>query len=1085
MNKQQLASKIWQSANKMRSKIEANEYKDYILGFIFYKFLSDKELKLLKDEGMSAEEVRALAEDDTDAVKFIQIKIGYFIAYKDLFSTWLEKGSDFDVGNVRDALSAFSRHISARHRKVFTGIFDTLQTRLSKLGDTSASQSKAIIDLLQLIKDIPMDGKQDYDVLGFVYEYLISNFAANAGKKAGEFYTPHEVSLLMSEIVANHLKALKSIEIYDPTSGSGSLLINIGRSAAKHIENDNNIKYYAQELKQNTFNLTRMNLVMRDILPDNIAVRNADTLEDDWPYFDEDDPVGTYKPLYVDAVVSNPPYSQAWEPSNKETDPRYSRFGLAPKTKADFAFLLHDLYHVKPDGIMTIVLPHGVLFRGDPDGKDGEGKIRKNLIEQNHIDAIIGLPPNVFFGTGIATIIMVLKQPHGRRDRDDVLFIDASKCFVKVGKNNQLRASDIKKIADAVASRDDILKFSRKVSRDEIRKNGWNLNIPRYVDSSDTPETWDLYSTMFGGIPKSELAELNEVWAAFPNLWVSLFTDNGTPYVSLAVEDVKRAIAENTDVKDYLDRFAAAFGDFGMYLNTQLIGNIKALSIEKEESVISEDIFARLTENLLIDKYKAYQALNDEWVKTVVDLEIIQTEGFGSVKVVDPNMVIKKKGDVEHEVQDGWIGRVIPFDLVQSTLLKAEADALLQKENRLAEIAITIEECLESLTEEDKEDYKEAFNDDGDYIKAAVVVVAKKLRTPGKHAEDSIETKLILASDLFAEETALRKEIKVESAALHMLTKETIENLTDEQALLLLDLKWVKPVVAAMNELPQEIIRGLTTKIMALAKKYIETFDSNANRRKKTEDAIISQITLLTGCEYDRKGLAEIKRSLQQSRSYKLEQVKLSLLAKMFPLKGAIAPEIRFKGFTEAWEMHDLTDSLSPHVGNNTLSRADLNYDNGEVLNIHYGDILIKFGSLVDSAKDEIPYITNGLVVDYRGYLLQDGDIIFADTAEDETAGKVVEITNSFGINIVSGLHTMVYRPKCTFAPYFLGYYLNSTSYRHQLLPLMQGAKVLSLSRSNLAKTQICYPKSLDEQATIGIFFRDLDALIEANKSNR
>ena len=248
----------------------------------------------------------------------------------------------------------------------------------------------------------------------------------------------------MSEIVAQHLKDRSEIKIYDPTSGSGSLLINIGHSAARYIGDSDNIKYYAQELKENTYNLTRMNLVMRGIKPDNIVTRNGDTLEEDWPYFDENDPAGTYDPLYVDAVVSNPPYSQAWDPENKENDPRYARFGLAPKGKADYAFLLHDLFHVKPDGIMTIVLPHGVLFRGGE-----EGEIRKNLIENNHIDAIIGLPANIFFGTGIPTIIMVLKQ---KRNVTDVLIIDASKGFVKEGKNNKLRASDIRKIADTVAA---------------------------------------------------------------------------------------------------------------------------------------------------------------------------------------------------------------------------------------------------------------------------------------------------------------------------------------------------------------------------------------------------------------------------------------------------------------------------------------------------------------------------------------------------------------------------------------------------------------------------------------------------------
>lgn len=423
MNKQQLASKIWESANKMRSKIEANEYKDYILGFIFYKFLSDKEVKFLKENDWTDDDLPHVTEDDAAAVAYVRSNVGYFISYKHLFSTWIDKGSDFNAADVTEALSAFSRLINPSHKKVFDKVFATLETGLSKLGENSGARTKAIRDLLHLIKDIPMDGRQDYDVLGFIYEYLISNFAANAGKKAGEFYTPHEVSLLMSEIVAAHLKDRRQIKIYDPTSGSGSLLINIGKCVARYVGGGDNIKYYAQELKENTYNLTRMNLVMRGILPNNIVTRNGDTLEEDWPYFDDNAPANTYDPLYVDAVVSNPPYSQPWNPADKESDPRYARFGLAPKGKADYAFLLHDLFHLKSDGIMTIVLPHGVLFRGGT-----EGAIRRNLVEHNHIDAIIGLPANIFFGTGIPTIIMVLKQ---KRENTDVLIVDASKGFAR------------------------------------------------------------------------------------------------------------------------------------------------------------------------------------------------------------------------------------------------------------------------------------------------------------------------------------------------------------------------------------------------------------------------------------------------------------------------------------------------------------------------------------------------------------------------------------------------------------------------------------------------------------------------------
>ena len=297
----------------------------------------------------------------------------------------------------------------------------------------------------------------------------------------------------------------------DPTSGSGSLLINIGKSVAKYMGTEDRIKYYAQELKENTYNLTRMNLIMRGIIPDNIETRNGDTLKEDWPYFDENDPLGTYEPLYVDAVVSNPPYSQNWDPP-EESDPRYKDYGIAPKSKADYAFLLHDLFHVKPDGIMTIVLPHGVLFRGGE-----EYEIRKNLIENNKIDAIIGLPANIFFGTGIPTIIMVLKHRKEAMNTD-VLIIDASKGFEKVGKNNALRACDIKKITDVIKERKTVDKFSKLVSRAEIRENDYNLNIPRYVDSSEKAESWDICATMFGGIPSSEIDEFSEYWTAFPAL---------------------------------------------------------------------------------------------------------------------------------------------------------------------------------------------------------------------------------------------------------------------------------------------------------------------------------------------------------------------------------------------------------------------------------------------------------------------------------------------------------------------------------------------------------------------------------------
>ncbi len=853
MNKQQLANKIWESANQMRSKIEANEYKDYILGFMFYKYLSDTEIKFLKENEYTDDLIKDVNEDDQETVEFVQQGIGYFISYDDLFSTWLTKGKDFDVSNVRDALSAFNRLIYPTHKKVFENVFHTLETGLSKLGDSSGTQTKAISSLLSLIKDIPMDGKQDYDVLGFIYEYLIEKFAANAGKKAGEFYTPHEVSVLMSEIVADHLHDKSEIKIYDPTSGSGSLLINIGESVAKYMDDRNNIKYYAQELKENTYNLTRMNLVMRGIKPDNIVTRNGDTLEDDWPFFDESDPSATYEPLYVDAVVSNPPYSQPWDPVGKENDPRYARFGVAPKTKADYAFLLHDLFHIKPDGIMTIVLPHGVLFRGGE-----EGEIRKNLIENNHIDAVIGLPANIFFGTGIPTIVIVLKQ---KRKNTDVLIVDASKGFIKEGKNNKLRASDIKKIVDSVKNREGNDKFSRCVSKEEIRQNDYNLNIPRYVDSSEVAESWDIYASMFGGIPTNEINQLNKFWSAFPNLRKDLFVDENESYVALRCENIKEEITKHEDVKTFVNSFQVAFEGFDTFMKKELIENIMEVEIAKEESVLSQDIFERLEEITLIDKYKAYQLLADKYLEVSNDLEMIQTEGFASIKQVDPNMVLKKVKGKDVEVQDGYVGHILPFELIQQTRLMEDAQAIKEKDNLLAEIPTRYEEVLDSLSEEEKA--SDIVNEAGDsFVMKEVTKVLKSLKVTTSDEEKILKSKLNEVEKISKDEKNLKASIKVAIAELQIKTKEEIEKLTDEEANAMLEEKWLTPLLMEIEKLVDGVISELVNEIEHIMNKYAITYMDTQSEIKENEMKLCEMIDDLVGNEFDMLGLAEFKALL-------------------------------------------------------------------------------------------------------------------------------------------------------------------------------------------------------------------------------
>ena len=829
MNKQQLASKIWESANKMRSKIEANEYKDYILGFIFYKFLSDKEIAYLKKEGITDKELKELLnEKHQDAVVMCQNNLGYFIAYENLFTTWISKGKDFNIKNVRDALSAFSRLISSNpnHKKVFTNIFRTLDTGLSKLGDSAGSQTKAVSDLLNLIKDIPMDGKQDYDVLGFIYEYLISMFAANAGKKAGEFYTPHEVSVLMAEIVANHIKDHKqeTFEIYDPTSGSGSLLITIGKALSKHINKEDNIKYYAQELIESTYNLTRMNLVMRGINPSNIVTRNGDTLEQDWPFFDESDPESTYDPLYVDAVVSNPPYSQHWDPTNKGIQPRYE-YGLAPASKADYAFLLHDLYHIKPSGIMTIVLPHGVLFRGKA-GKDGakgedEYEIRKNLIENNKIDAIIGLPANIFFGTGIPTIIMVLRQ---NRENNDVLIIDASKHFSKSGKQNKLLASDIKRIIDVVTERKSVEKFSRVVSKEEIRNNDYNLNIPRYVDSSEDAEYYDIFATVSGGIPVPEVEKFESYWKAFPGLKNALFNKANDSYYELKSEQIREVALANKDVKNFEGDYKKSFESLKAFLKSELIDNLKSLNANKEEDLIAQQIFDRLQNVSLVDKYEAYQSLDDEWQKIAIDLEIISTEGIEACRKVEPNLVMKGK----EEVQDGWKGRIMDFELVQKMYFASELENIEEQNRKLEEKTSALAELIPENEEGEEE-----------------IELTDEQKNQQKKLNDDAK--------------AIRKEISKLTKELEEKTIKKIEGLTDSEINALLEEKWILPLCTSLNEMPQKVVEDFISSLTKMTEKYSETLSSIGNEIKQTQKELFELMDELTGNEFDMKGLENLK----------------------------------------------------------------------------------------------------------------------------------------------------------------------------------------------------------------------------------
>lgn len=856
MDKRQLASRIWESANTMRSKIEAQEYKDYILSFIFYKFLSDQVEQLMYTNDVAPENLKdVLVEDDPETVEFVQNRLGYFISFENLYSTWRAAGNDFNVADVRDAVAAFDRLILPSRKHVFENIFRTLETGLSKLGDSATSQTAAIKKLLDLINDIPTDGKQGYDILGYIYEYLISKFAANAGKKAGEFYTPHEVSEVMSRIVAAHIRGRDTITIYDPTSGSGSLLLNIGQAVARYMGDPDAIKYYAQEIKDNTFNLTRMNLVMRGVKADNIVVRRGDSLEHDWPMFDESDRDGTYEPLFVDAVVSNPPYSQKWKPEGKSGDPRFAKYGLAPETKADYAFLLHELFHIKPDGVLTIVLPHGVLFRGG-----SEETIRKRLIEANNIDTIIGLPGSIFFGTGIPTIIMVLTKQHSH---DDVLFIDASQDFLKDGKNNVLRARDIERIVDTVLARQDVENYARVVTRDEIRKNGYNLNIPRYVSATLPPEPVDFFSTVNGGIPVSEIDALAGYWGELPGLREALFDEDVNGYAIIAADDIRDAVLEHDSAKALGDKMNAALAGFSDSLEADLIHNAMKVSVSTAEDAIKSDLFTRLAPVPLISEYQGYQLLHEKWLTIANDLTVLQTEGWDAMRIVDPIMEWRTRNKKKEYVRTGWEGRVAPFGIVRDLYLPEQRDQVNDLTVERDSIEAEFTAIIEGLSEEDKTDLSDVLNakEDG-FLKTDLNKAVKALTKGQQWPEGSIEAIQVDAKRLLDRLTKVKSQQKKAVEELDVKTRETIENLTEDQVLEVLSTKWVAALMVQLALLPSLPLRELADQVQRLQNKYATPLTELDTQITTTERSLLASLDQLTGSDADMQAVVALKELL-------------------------------------------------------------------------------------------------------------------------------------------------------------------------------------------------------------------------------
>ena len=508
-HKKTLQTQLWNIANTLRGKMGADEFRDYILGFIFYKYLSER-MHLFADEILQHDGIRFDEIDETHqkgkeilaAVQEEAIeRLGYFLKPSQLFHKVAEKGARKSDNFILDELTSILKHIESStmghdSEDDFEGLFEDLDLGSSKLGKTENQKNELIAKVLSHLDKIDFRlADTEADVLGDAYEYLIGQFASGAGKKAGEFYTPQEVSTILAKIVTTGKKRLKSV--YDPTCGSASLLLRV----AKEVPDVG--KFYGQEMNPTTYNLARMNMILHGVHYQRFDLRNEDTLEH---------PAPEHAELRFDAIVANPPFSANWSASAiHESDPRFSAYGkLAPKTKADFAFVQHMIHHLDDGGTMACVLPHGVLFRGA-----AEGHIRRYLIEDcNYLDAVIGLPKNVFYGTPIPTCILVLKK--GRDNLDNILFIDASEHFQSVTNQNLLRPEDVARIMNTYCKRETIAKFSHVATMQEIEENDYNLNISRYVNLFEDEEQVNLQEvTKKLAELEIQMAPVEKVIAAF------------------------------------------------------------------------------------------------------------------------------------------------------------------------------------------------------------------------------------------------------------------------------------------------------------------------------------------------------------------------------------------------------------------------------------------------------------------------------------------------------------------------------------------------------------------------------------------
>jgi type I restriction enzyme M protein len=784
IKKSELYSSLWASCDALRGGMDASQYKDYVLVLLFVKYVSDRyygdpNALIVIPEGGSFKDMVALKGKSNigDGINKI---IGALAKANDLMGVITE--ADFN-----------------NEEKLGTGkhMVDTLSELISIFENSALDFSRNRAD--------------GDDILGDAYEYLMRNFATESGKSKGQFYTPAEVSRIMAKVIGIKNATSRTQAIYDPTCGSGSLLL---KAAA---ESDANVTIYGQEKEVATAALARMNMILHNNPTAEIA-KGQSTLSN--PLFKNE--YGNLKTF--DFVVANPPFSSknwasGFDPAN-DVFGRFDGYGMPPAKNGDFAFLLHIIKSLKSNGKGACILPHGVLFRGN-----AEAEIRKNIIKKGYIKGIIGLPANLFYGTGIPACIIVVDKENAER-REGIFMIDASKGYIKDGNKNRLREQDIHKIVDVFNKQQEIPKYSRLVPILEISdpKNDYNLNIPRYIDSQEQEDIQDIEAHLLGGIPKTDIDALEDYWKVYPSLKAVLFADSDRPkYCTLKIpkESIKQTIFKHPEFVVFSQSMDSVFEDWKAR-NTTLLKNLSiGLKPKQVAQVISEDILRCYENKSLLDNYDVYQHLMNYWNDVMQDdCYIIAVDGW---KAEVRRIVVENKQ--KKQVDKGWACDLVPKELIVNRFFLPEKKQLDELEGESETIATKMQEIAEENVGEDGL-LEEVTSDSGKISKGAVQKRLKELESLFRksRADEDTEAEMSVLREylsLIEQDASLGTKIKAALAELDEKLLKQYKTLTeDEVKVLVVDDKWTASIQQAIKTEMERISQRLTQRIIELAVRY-------------------------------------------------------------------------------------------------------------------------------------------------------------------------------------------------------------------------------------------------------------------------